>query len=127
MPAPAAESREHAMHKRTVATVVVLAALVVAGCGGTDDTLADNPNPTLGPAVTQQAAVDAALQATPGELVEVLVATEDGVATYDVRVRRDDGVLVRTLVSQNTGAVIVSEQLLDDGRVPNDSGLVDLP
>jgi hypothetical protein len=115
------------MHKRTVATVVVLAALVVAGCGGTDDTLADNPNPTLGPAVTQQAAVDAALQATPGELVEVLVATEDGVATYDVRVRRDDGVLVRTLVSQNTGAVIVSEQLLDDGRVPNDSGLVDLP
>jgi hypothetical protein len=113
--------------RRPLTVGLVVSCLVLAGCGGTDDTLADHPNPTLGPSVTQSAAVAAALEVSPGEVVEVLDDVDNGTLVYDVRVQGEDGVLVRTLVARNTGEVVVVQQLLDDGRVPNDGGPVDLP
>jgi uncharacterized membrane protein YkoI len=106
---------------------LMLLAFGVAACGGTDDTLADNPDPTYGPSITASEAETIALEATPGTLVETRVDVDRGVLVFDVVVERDDGVLVATQVAANTGEVLKAEQLLEDGRVPSDGGPVDSP
>ena len=107
--------------------VTVLGAFLAGGCGGTDDTLADNPDPVYGPAITEQQAVDAALAATPGEVVEVIIDADRGTSVFSVVIRRPDDVLVATTVEANTGDILKAEQLTDDGRVPGDGGPVDTP
>lgn len=114
--------------RRVRATLVGLAvALLLAGCGGTDDSLADNPDEVYGPAITEQEAVDTALARTPGEVVAVVVDADRGISVFSVVIRRSDGVLVATTVEANTGEVLKAEQLTDDGRVPGDGGPVDSP
>jgi uncharacterized membrane protein YkoI len=114
--------------RRVRATLIGLAvALLLAGCGGTDDSLADSPDEVYGPAITEQEAVDAALARTPGEVVDVVVDADRGTSVFSVVIRRSDGVLVATTVEANTGEVLKAEQLTDDGRVPGDGGPVDSP
>jgi uncharacterized membrane protein YkoI len=98
-----------------------------SACGGTDDTLADNPDPTYGPSITVAEAEAIALEATPGSLVETRTDVDRGVLVFDVVIERDDGVVVATQVEANTGEVLKAEQLLEDGRVPNDGGLIEAP
>jgi uncharacterized membrane protein YkoI len=105
----------------------VLAGALLAGCGGTDDTLADNPDPTYGPAITEEQAVTIAAAVTPGSLVEVRQDADRGVAVFDVVTKDDEGVLTLTQVAANTGEVLKAEQLLPDGRVPSDGGGVEAP
>lgn len=114
-------------HRARTVLVGVAVAIVATGCGGTDDSLADNPDPVYGPAITEQQAVDAALTVTPGEVVDVVVDTDRGMSVLSVVIRRSDGVLVATTVEANTGEVLKAEQLTDDGRVPGDGGPVDTP
>jgi uncharacterized membrane protein YkoI len=111
------------------ATVVAALAVValLAGCGGTDDTLSDNPDPTYGPAISQAEAVRIAGEATPGELVEVREDADRGVLVFDVITKDSAGTLTLTQVAANTGEVLKAEQLLPDGRVPSDGGTVESP
>jgi uncharacterized membrane protein YkoI len=114
-------------HRARATIAAVAIAFVVAGCGGTDDSLADNPDPVYGPAITEQQAVDAALAVTAGDVVDVVVDADRGTSVFSVVIRRSDGVLVETTIEANTGEVLKAEQLTDDGRVPGDGGPVDTP
>jgi uncharacterized membrane protein YkoI len=107
--------------------MVIVTALLTGGCGGTDDSLADNPDPVYGPAITEQQAVDAALAVTPGEVVDVVIDADRGTSVFSVVIRRSDDVLVATTVEANTGEVLKAEQLTEDGRVPGDGGPVNTP
>ncbi|HYO17112.1 MAG TPA: PepSY domain-containing protein [Dermatophilaceae bacterium] len=111
------------------ATAAALLAVVtlLGGCGGTNDTLADHPDPTFGPAISQDDAVRIAGEVTPGDLVEVLQDADRGVLVFDVVTKDADGVLTLTQVAANTGEVLKAEQLLADGRVPSDGGEVAAP
>lgn len=113
------------MNKRVVAAVVL--GILLAGCGGTNDSLSDNPDPTYGPAISEAEAVRIAQDVTPGEVVETVADTDRGVAVFDVITRDDDGNLTSTQVAANTGEVLKAERLLPDGRVPADGGPVEAP
>ena len=115
-------------YRRATAAAVLVAVTLLGGCSsGTDDTLADHPDPTWGPAISQDDAVRIAGEATPGELVEVRQDADRGVLVFDVVTKDADGVLTLTQVAANTGEVLKAEQLLDDGRVPSDGGGVETP
>jgi uncharacterized membrane protein YkoI len=111
------------------ATAAAMLAVVtlLGGCGGTDDTLADHPDPTWGPAISKEEAVRVAGEVTPGELVEVRQEADRGVLVFDVVTKDADGVLTLTQVAANTGEVLKAEELLADGRVPSDGGEVEAP
>jgi hypothetical protein len=115
--------------KKSVRTTAgaLLAVALLGGCGGTDDTLADNPDPTWGPAISQDEAVRIAGQVTAGDVVEVRQDSDRGVLVFDVITQDADGVLTLTQVAANTGEVLKAEQLLPDGRVPSDGGGVEAP
>ena len=113
--------------RRTAAAAILAVVMLLAACGGTDDTLADNPDPTWGPAISQDEAVRIASETTPGDVVEVRQDADRGVLVFDVITRDADGVLTLTQVAANTGEVLKAEQLLDDGRVPSDGGEVEAP
>jgi hypothetical protein len=116
------------MQSRRVAASAILAVVtLLGGCGGTDDTLADHPDPTYGPAISQDEAVRIAGEVTPGDVVEVRKDADRGVLVFDVITKDADGVLILTQVAANTGEVLKAEQLLPDGRVPSDGGGVETP
>lgn len=117
----------HLQSRRSLAAAMLAAITLLGGCGGTDDTLADHPDPTWGPAISQDEAVRIAGEETPGELVEVRQDADRGVLVFDVITRDADGVLTLTQVAANTGEVLKAEQLLSDGRVPSDGGAVEAP
>ena len=51
---------------RPIAASAVLVVTLLGGCGGTDDTLADHPDPTWGPAISQDDAMRIAGRGDPG-------------------------------------------------------------
>jgi uncharacterized membrane protein YkoI len=114
--------------RRATAAAVLVIVTLLGGCSsGTDDTLADHPDPTWGPAISQEDAVRIAGEVTPGDVVEVREDSDRGVAVFDVVTKDADGILTLTQVAANTGEVLKAEQLLADGRVPSDGGEVEAP
>lgn len=101
------------MKKRNIIALLVVAALSVGGialatAGGT----ADDPG--------QQAAVDAALKAVPGELLEV-EAEDNGDAGYEVEIRTADGAEVEVHVDTE-GNVVGMNSDDSDGGHENEGG-----
>ncbi len=117
----------------TVATAALAAALVLAGCSPTPPDAgpsvsaptdvapsptgdAEEPSPTEEPTPTDEPAptgpldarraVDAALQAVPGVVVELGTDSERGRAVWEVGVLRDDGTGVELYIDQENGEVV---------------------